>query len=171
MRNSKVAFSERTEYYATMKLHMTTTDRIEKTIVLQAPRSRVWAAISSTRAFGTWFGAKMEGEMKPGARVTARIQEPGFEHLTIDIAVERVEPERVMAFRWHPYPIEPGVDYSNETPTLVEFRLDEAEGGTLLTVTESGFDKIPSHRRAEAFRMNDAGWVEQLKNIERYVAR
>ncbi len=145
------------------------TDRIEKTIFLRAPRSRVWRAIANAEEFGTWFGAKLESGFAPGARVKGRITTPGYEHVIMDITIERVDPERLLSLRWHPYAIEPGVDYSGEPTTLVEFRLEEAPGGTRLTVTESGFDRIPVSRRAEAFRMNDQGWAEQMKNIERYV--
>jgi len=147
-----------------------TTDRIEKKIVLRAPRSRVWHAIADAEQFGAWFGARLEGEFAPGARVEGRITSPGHEHVTMEMTVERVDPERLFSYRWHPYAVEPGVDYSNEPTTLVEFRLDEVAGGTELTVVESGFDRIPATRRADALRMNDAGWAEQIKSIERYVA-
>jgi len=152
-----------------MELHMTT-DRIEKKIVLRAPRSRVWHAIADAEQFGAWFGARLEGEFAPGARIEGRITSPGYEHMTMEMTVERVDPERLFSYRWHPYAVEPGVDYSNEPTTLVEFRLDEVAGGTELTVVESGFDRIPVTRRADALRMNDAGWAEQIKSIERYVA-
>jgi uncharacterized protein YndB with AHSA1/START domain len=145
------------------------TDRIEKSVVLRAPRSRVWRAITNAGEFGSWFGARLEGDFAPGARVKGRITIPGYEHVVMDVTVERVEPERLFSYRWHPYAIEPGVDYSGEPTTLVEFRLEEVTGGTRLTVTESGFDRIPAARRAEAFRMNDQGWAGQLKNIERHV--
>ena len=146
------------------------TDRIEKNIVLQAPRARVWRAIASAEEFGAWFGVQLVGGFAPGARLTGRITTPGYEHLTMEIAVERVDPERLISYRWHPYAIEPGVDYSDEPATLVEFHLAEVPGGTQLTVVESGFDHLPLARRAEALRMNDQGWAEQMKNIERYVA-
>jgi uncharacterized protein YndB with AHSA1/START domain len=146
------------------------TDRIEKSIFLRAPRSRVWRAIANAEEFDAWFGVKLEGAFAPGARVSGRITTPGYEHLIIDIAIERVDPERLFSYRWHPYAIETDVDYSGEPTTLVEFRLEDAPGGTRLTVIESGFDRIPVSRRAEAFRMNDQGWAEQLKNIERHVA-
>ena len=145
------------------------TDTIEKSVVLRAPRSRVWRAITNAGEFGSWFGARLEGEFVPGAQVKGRITIPGYEHVVMDITVERVEPERLFSYRWHPYAIEPGVDYSGEPTTLVEFRLEEVTEGTRLTVTESGFDRIPAARRAEAFRMNDQGWAGQLKNIERHV--
>ena len=145
------------------------TDRIEKTIVLRAPRSRVWRAIANAEEFGAWFGVKLEGAFAPGARVQGRITTPGYEHLTMDITIEQVDPERLFSYRWHPNAVDPGTDYSGEPTTLVEFRLDEVAGGTRLTVIESGFDRIPPERRAEAFRMNDQGWAEQIKNIERHV--
>jgi uncharacterized protein YndB with AHSA1/START domain len=145
------------------------TDRIEKSIFLRAPRSRVWRAIANAEEFGAWFGARLEGGFAPGARVQDRITTPGYEHLIMDGTIERVDPERLFSYRWHPYAIDPGVDYSGEPTTLVEFRLEDAAGGTRLTVIESGFDRIPVSRRAEAFRMNDQGWAEQMKNIERHV--
>jgi uncharacterized protein YndB with AHSA1/START domain len=146
------------------------TDRIEKKIVLRASQSRVWRAIASAEEFGTWFKVKLEGVFAPGTSIKGRITSAGYEHLIVDIAVERVEPEHLLSYRWHPYAIDPGVDYSKEPMTLVEFRLAEVAGGTELTVVESGFDGIPLARRAEAFRMNNDGWAAQLKNIERYVA-
>jgi uncharacterized protein YndB with AHSA1/START domain len=146
------------------------TDRIEKSVFLRAPRSRVWRAIATAPEFGTWFGVKLEGAFAPGARVSGRITTPGYEHVIMEITIERVDPERLFSYRWHPHAVEPGVDYSGEPTTLVEFRLDEVAGGTELTVIESGFDRIPALRRAEAFRMNDHGWAEQLRNIERHVA-
>jgi uncharacterized protein YndB with AHSA1/START domain len=149
----------------------TTTDRIEKTITLRAPRSRVWRALTVAEEFGEWFRVKLEGPFVEGATVRGRITHPAYEHLTMEIKVERLDPERYFAYRWHPYAIDPGVDYSKEPTTLVEFRLEDAAGGTVLTLTESGFDRIPLSRRAEAFRMNDNGWSEQLKNIERHVSR
>jgi uncharacterized protein YndB with AHSA1/START domain len=145
-------------------------DRIEKNIVLRAPRARVWRAIASAPEFGAWFGVQLAGAFAPGARLTGRITTPGYEHLTMEIVVEQVNPERLLSYRWHPYAIETGVDYSDEPSTLVEFHLAEVPGGTQLTVVESGFDRIPLARRAEAFRMNDQGWAEQITNIERYVA-
>jgi uncharacterized protein YndB with AHSA1/START domain len=146
------------------------TDRIEKSVFLRAPRSRVWRAIATAEEFGTWFGVKVEGAFAPGARVSGRITTPGYEHVIMEITIEQVDPERLFSYRWHPYAVEPGVDYSGEPTTLVEFRLDEVAGGTKLTVIESGFDRIPAPRRAEAFRMNDQGWAKQIQNIEQHVA-
>ncbi|HZS92004.1 MAG TPA: SRPBCC family protein [Chloroflexota bacterium] len=150
-------------------MHMSM-DRIEKTIVLHAPRSRVWRALSQAKEFGAWFGLALEGDFAPGARLTGRLTTPGHEHLTLEITVERVEPEHLLSYRWHPYAIEPGVDYASEPTTLVEFQLADVADGTQLTVVESGFEGIPLARRAIAFRMNDQGWAEQLTHIARYVA-
>lgn len=147
------------------------TDRIEKNVILKAPRSRVWRALANPEEFGAWFGVRLEGKkFAPGVRVQGQITVPGYEHVVMDITVERVDPEHLFSYRWHPYAVEPGVDYSSEATTLVEFRLDEVAAGTELTVVESGFDRIPLARRAEAFRMNEGGWAEQIKNIERHLA-
>lgn len=146
------------------------TDRIEKKITLRAPLSRVWRALTDAREFGAWFQVELEGAFAPGARVKGRIQTPGYEHLTMEITVERMDPERLFSYRWHPYAIDPKLDYSSEPTTLVEFQLAPVGEGTLLTVVESGFDRIPVARRAEAYRMNEGGWAEQLQNIERHVA-
>jgi uncharacterized protein YndB with AHSA1/START domain len=150
---------------------VTNTDRIEKKVILRAPRSRVWRAITVAEEFGAWFGVKLDGVFAEGATVRGKITYPGYEHLTMEMLVERLEPERYFAYRWHPYAIDPGVDYSPEPTTLVEFRLDEEDSGTVLTIVESGFDRIPIARRAEAFRMNDGGWNQQMTNIERYVSQ
>lgn len=146
------------------------TDRIEKTVFLRAPRSRVWRAIATPEEFGAWFGVNLDGAFAPGKQVSGRMTIKGFEHLPMEITIDRVEPERLFSYRWHPYAIDPKVDYSAEPMTLVEFRLEDAPGGTQLTVTESGFDRIPASRRAVAFRMNEGGWASQLRNIERHVA-
>jgi uncharacterized protein YndB with AHSA1/START domain len=146
------------------------TDRIEKRVELRAPRSRVWRAIATAKEFVEWFRMKLEGEFAEGRTIRGRITHPGYEHLTLDMMVERIEPERYFSYRWHPYAIDPAVDYSAEPTTLVEFHLQDADGGTALTIVESGFDRIPLARRAEAFRMNDQGWAGQIKNIERYVS-
>jgi len=146
-------------------------DRIEKRAVLRATRARVWRALTDAGEFGKWFGVSLEGPFTEGATVRGRITHPGYEHLTMEVVVERMEPERYFSFRWHPGAIDPKIDYSQEPKTLVEFRLEESAEGTILTIVESGFDRIPLARRAEAFRLNDGGWTEQLRNIERHVAR
>ena len=151
-------------------MSITVGDRIEKRVVLSAPRSRVWRALTDAQEFGAWFGVKLQGSFSEGTRVRGQITYPGYEHLTFEVWVERIEPERYFAYRWHPYAVDPQVDYSQEPTTLVEFRLEEAGDGTVLTIVESGFDRIPIARRAEAFRMNDGGWTEQVRNIERHVS-
>jgi uncharacterized protein YndB with AHSA1/START domain len=146
------------------------TDRIEKRIVLRAPRARVWRALANPDEFGRWFGAHLVGDFAPGSRVAAQLTIPGHEHVTFELVVEKVEPEALLAYRWHPSPADPDFDYASEPMTLVEFRLAEVPDGTELTVIESGFDRLPLARRAQAFRMNDAGWAEQVQNLHRYVA-
>jgi len=149
---------------------MTDTDRIEKKVMLHAPRSRVWRAIANAEEFGAWFLVKLQGAFAEGVTIRGQITHPGYEHVTMEMEVARIEPESYFAYRWHPYAIDAAVDYSSEPMTLVEFRLEEADGGTLLTIAESGFDRIPLARRAEAFRMNDGGWAQQTRNIERHVS-
>ena len=144
--------------------------RIEKKIELVAPVSRVWRALTDYREFGEWFRVKLDGPFVPGQVSRGHITYPGYEHLAWEAVVQKMEAERLFSFTWHPYAIDPKKDYSKETPTLVEFRLEKTSGGTLLLLTESGFDKIPSDRQLEAFRMNDGGWTEQIKNIEKHVA-
>jgi uncharacterized protein YndB with AHSA1/START domain len=149
----------------------TATDRIEKQIVLRAPRSRVWRAVTDSKEFGDWFQAAFTDSFRPGERIKGRITHPGYEHLTMEIVIEKMVPERLFSFRWHPYAIEPDVDYSKEPTTLIEFTFEEVPEGTLLRVTESGFDQIPIERRAGALKANDGGWSEQMKAIERYLDR
>ena len=150
---------------------VTATDRIEKRVVLRAPRSRVWRALTDATEFGTWFRVNLEGPFQEGATVRGRITHPGYEHVTLEVRVERIEPERYFAYRWHPYAVDPKIDYSSEPTTLVEFRLADSGEGTVLDIVESGFDRIPLSRRDEAFRMNDAGWTGQARNIERHVSQ
>jgi uncharacterized protein YndB with AHSA1/START domain len=145
-------------------------DRIEKQIELKAPVSRVWRALTDYQEFGEWFRVKLEGPFVAGQVAEGFITWPGYEHLRMEIVVQKIGPERYFSYTWHPYALDPKVDYSKETPTLVEFTLEKTAKGALLKVTESGFDKIPSARRLEAFRMNDNGWAQQLENIESYVA-
>jgi uncharacterized protein YndB with AHSA1/START domain len=149
---------------------MSTTDRIEKKIVLRAPRTRVWRALTDAAQFGAWFGIKPEsGTFTPGALIRGHITHPEYTHLTFEATIEEMDAEKYFSFRWHPYAIDPKIDYSAEPTTLVEFSLEEVAGAVELTVVESGFDRIPLARRTEAFRMNREGWAEQMKNIERYV--
>jgi uncharacterized protein YndB with AHSA1/START domain len=156
------------------------TDLIEKKILLKAPLARVWRALSDSTEFGAWFGVKFEGPFLAGTRLrgvirpttvdaeVAKHQKP-YEGTAFEIMVERLEPERVLSFRWHPYSVEPGVDYAAEPTTLVVFSLEEVADGIMLTLTESGFDAIPLERRARAFSANEGGWTMQMKLIERYV--
>jgi uncharacterized protein YndB with AHSA1/START domain len=146
------------------------TDRIEKQVVLRAPRSRVWRAIATAQEFGAWFRMNFEGEFAEGVTIRGNLTHPGLEHVSLEIRVEHIEPERYFSYRWHPYAIDPTVDYAAEPTTLVEFVLEESQDGTVLTIIESGFDRLPLSRRDEAFRMNDRGWSGQIKNIERHVA-
>ena len=149
-------------------------NRIEKRIELKAPVSRVWRALTDYREFGEWFRVKLDGPFLPGQISRGQITYPGYEHVKWEAVVQKMEPERLFSFTWpHPKSFEKrdSQDYSKEPTTLVEFRLEKTSSGTLLVLTESGFDKIPSDRRLEAFRRNEGGWAEQMKNIEKYVAQ
>ncbi|PYT06027.1 MAG: vanillate O-demethylase oxidoreductase VanB [Acidobacteria bacterium] len=152
-------------------MSMITTDRIEKKIQLRHPRSKVWRALTDAQEFGSWFGAVFTEPFKPGVRLRGKVTHKGYEHMTMDVTIERMEPERLFSWRWHPGAAQPGEDFSDEPTTLVVFELQDVPGGTLLTVVESGFDQIPLARRAKAFRMNDEGWAMQMKAIEGYLAR
>jgi uncharacterized protein YndB with AHSA1/START domain len=145
-------------------------DKIERHIELRAPISRVWRALTDPLEFGQWFRVALEGPFIEGRASRGRITYPGYEHLKWEVTVVRMELERLFSFRWHPYAVDPGVDYSDEPETLVEFRLEKTPSGTLLRVTESGFANLPAHRRDEAFRMNSGGWTTQMKNIEGHLA-
>ena len=158
------------------------TDRIEKRILLRAPRKRVWRALSDSTEFGTWFGVKFNSPFTPGASmrgviVTTTVNaevakaQKEYEGMPFEITIERIEPERLFSFRWHPFAVERGVDYSAEPTTLVAFTLEEVADGVMLTVTESGFDRIPLARRAKAFTANEGGWSMMVKLIEEYLAQ
>ena len=155
-------------------------DRIVKQIALRAPRSRVWRALSESSEFGTWFGLKLEGAFVPGQRIRGVLSptkideevgkaQKSHEGAAFEIVIDRMEPERLFSFRWHPFAVDPAVDYSAEPMTLVSFELEDAGEGTTLTVTESGFDQIPISRRAKAFTANDGGWTMMVKVIAKYV--
>jgi uncharacterized protein YndB with AHSA1/START domain len=146
-------------------------DRIEKRIELKAPVSRVWQALTDHREFGAWFRVALESPFVPGQEVRGRITWPGAEHLTMTATVQRMESERLFSFTWHPYAIDPAVDYSAEAATLVEFTLEAIPSGTLLTVTETGFAALPAHRRDLAFRMNEQGWSIQIQNISQHLGQ
>jgi uncharacterized protein YndB with AHSA1/START domain len=145
------------------------TDRIQKTTVLRAPRSKVWRALTDSSRFSQWFGATLKDPFVPGARVQGPVTYPGYEHLTMDITIERVEPERLFSWRWHPGG-DADIDPSEPT-TLVLFELEEVPEGTRLTVTETGFHRIPVARRTKAYRENDDGWTGQMDAIRQYLAR
>jgi uncharacterized protein YndB with AHSA1/START domain len=158
------------------------TDRIEKQILLKAPREKVWRAITDSREFGAWFGMRLDGPFVAGRKITGRIapttvdpevakmQEP-FAGKAVELFVHRVEPETRFCLQWHPFAVDPKVDYSQEPMTLITFLLEEKPGGTLLTITEEGFEKIPPARRADALKANDGGWAHQAKLLEKYLAR
>ncbi len=150
-------------------MNSTSTDCITKQILLRVPRTRVWQALTDAQQFGEWFRVKLENAFAPGAHVRGRVLYPGYEHVPFELTVERMEPERLFSWRWHPYSGDPEADYSTEPSTLVVFELEECEDDTLLTVQESGFDAIPLTRRMEAYRGNEASWAEQMLNIERYI--
>lgn len=148
----------------------TETDRIERSILIEAPVARVWHALTDADTFGSWFGVKFDGvTFAPGQRAVGSITYPGYEYLKFDVQVERMEPEKLLSWRWHPAPLERGRDYSDEPATLVEFTLREVDGGTMLTVVESGFDLIPPERRMDAFRINSSGWDEQVNNVRKHL--
>ncbi|MEX2152700.1 MAG: SRPBCC family protein [Gemmatimonadaceae bacterium] len=146
------------------------TDRIEKQVTLDAPRSRVWRALTDVAQFNAWFGVSLAAPFAPGAEVSGKLNIRNYDHLTLTIWIETMEPERFFSFRWHPYAVEPGVDYAAEPTTLVSFTLEDAPGGTRLTIVESGFDAIPESRRAKAFSMNSKGWDGQAENIRKFLA-
>jgi uncharacterized protein YndB with AHSA1/START domain len=157
-------------------------DRIQKQVTLRAPRARVWKAITDSQEFGSWFGVRFTEPFRPGTRISgtiaptsadaavAEMQKP-YTGMAFDITIDRIEPERLFSFTWHPAAVDPSADYSHEAETLVMFELEEVPGGVRLTVTESGFDRIPLARRADAFRMNDGGWTAQMMLIEKYLAQ
>lgn len=160
----------------------TQTDRIEKKILLRAPIERVWRAVSDSHEFGSWFGMRFDGPFVAGERVTgtlvpttvddevAKTQTPYAGH-PFSFVLDRIEPPRRLSFHWHPFALGPESDYVDEPMTLVAFELQAVDDGTLLTVTESGFDRIPLARRAKAFAANEGGWAAQVKLVEKYVAR
>jgi uncharacterized protein YndB with AHSA1/START domain len=173
--NLRVAYPEATalrcnQEVAFMPIAPSTTDRIHKQVLLHAPRSRIWQSLVNMREFGSWFGVALpDGLFAAGAAVEGQITHPDYQHLTMRLSVDDVEPERRLSFWWHPGAIEPGVDYTHEPKTLVVFELHDAADGVMLTVDESGFDNLPADRRAGAYRGNESGWAEQMGNIARYV--
>jgi uncharacterized protein YndB with AHSA1/START domain len=149
----------------------TSTDRIERKIVIKATRARVWRALTHVDEFNSWFGVRLKGrEFAAGELFTGKVTYPGYEHLTMELTIQQCEPEKVLSWRWHPNAVDPHKDYSSEPTSLVEFRLEDVVGGTLLTLVESGFDQIPPERRLTAFRGNSEGWDIQIQNINKYVS-
>lgn len=144
-------------------------DRIEKRMELKSPIARVWRALSDSRQFGAWFGVDLKAPFVAGQPAQGQMTIKGYEHVTWRVVIQRMEPEKLFSFTWHPHAVDPKADYSHEAPTLVEFHLHGSSTGTLLVITETGFGKIPAGRRDEALRMNDRGWGIQMTNIERYV--
>ena len=149
----------------------TSTDRIEKQVTLDAPRARVWRAPTDVNDFNTWFGVSLTKPFAPGAEISGQLNIRNYEHVTLTMWIETMEPERFFSFRWHPYAIERGVDYSAEPTTLVSFTLEEEGAATRLTIIESGFDAIPESRRAKAFSSNTGGWNGQAENLRKFLAR
>jgi uncharacterized protein YndB with AHSA1/START domain len=143
---------------------------IEKQIEVKAPLSRVWRALTDSKEFGEWFRVKLEGPFAPGKVTRGRILSAGFEHVVFEVTVQKMEPERLFSYTWHPYAIDPKKDYSKEPATLVAFTLEAKGDKTIVTITETGFDALPKDRAFEAFRMNEGGWEAQMKNVARYVA-
>jgi uncharacterized protein YndB with AHSA1/START domain len=154
----------------TMPTTTTSTDRIEKQVILDAPRARVWRALTDVSQFNAWFGVSLTKPFEPGTEVSGKIDIKSYEHVTMRIWIETMDPERFFSFRWHPYAVEPRVDYAAEPTTLVSFTLEDVPAGTKLTIIESGFDAIPASRRAKAFSMNDKGWTGQAENIRKFLA-
>jgi uncharacterized protein YndB with AHSA1/START domain len=150
----------------------TSTDRIERKVLIKATRARVWRAVADAAEFGSWFGVDFKGKtFVAGKSVQGKITYPGYEHLTMEVLIDQVVPERLLSWRWHPAAIDPAVDYSQEPTTLVVFELEEVEGGVMLSVVESGLDKIPLERRAAVLRMNSSGWDAQMENVKKHVAK
>jgi uncharacterized protein YndB with AHSA1/START domain len=150
----------------------TSTDRIERKVLIKATRARVWRAVSDAAEFGSWFGVDFKGKtFVAGKSVQGKITYPGYEHLTMEVLIDQVVPERLLSWRWHPAAIDPAVDYSHEPTTLVVFELEEVDGGIMLSVVESGLDKIPLERRATVLRLNSSGWDAQMENVKKHVAK
>jgi uncharacterized protein YndB with AHSA1/START domain len=144
-------------------------DRIIKRVELEAPVSRVWRALSDHEEFGRWFRVKLDGPFVAGAVSTGQMTYPGYEHMPWLATIERVEPERLLSFRWHDFDEDAGVDIAEQPTTHVEFRLEPSATGTVLTITETGFEALPDHRRIAAMRSNTEGWNAQAENLASYV--
>ena len=145
------------------------TNTIRKTLILKAPQEKVWHALTDHAAFGAWFRVAIDRAFVAGERSTGRLRVPGYEHVKWDVTVREIRPMTLFSYTWHPFAVEADMDYSDEEPTLVEFHLEPVEDGTRLTVTETGFDLVPAHRRVEALRMNSLGWGAQMEHVRVYV--
>jgi len=154
-----------------MTASLSVPDRIVKEVTIDAPPARVWKALTDHREFNKWFRVNLEGPFVMDQRTKGHINYPGYEHLVMDVLVVAMDPPKRFAYRWHPYGVHPPAGEFEKHSTLVEFRLEPKGAGTHLTVTESGFDKVPAALRVEAFRMNDGGWAEQMQNIRAHVAK
>jgi len=147
-------------------------NEIKRKVLLNAPRERVWEALTDAEQFGSWFGIELAGKrFAAGQPIKAKITYPGYEHVVWNAKIERIEPQTLFSFSWHPYAVDNDANYDVETPTLVEFTLEDHAEGILLRVVESGFDGIPVARRQKAFKKNSRGWDDQMTNIEDYLAK
>jgi uncharacterized protein YndB with AHSA1/START domain len=156
-------------------------DHIEKSIVLNCALERVWCAISEARQFSAWMGLSDHGDFVPGTLFTAKmaptkfndefakLQEP-FDGLQVKMTIDQIQRPRLFSFRFHPFAVDPDADYSREPMNLVTFELQEVPDGTMVTITETGFDRIPLERRAMAYEVNDRGWALATKALENYLA-
>lgn len=145
------------------------TDRIHKEITLRATRSRVWRALTDAEEFGEWFGVRFEGAFRVGETISGVLTKYEMAGVSFDMRIERMDAETYFAFRWHPYDVGPGADFDSEPTTLVEMRIEDVDGGTVLTLVESGFDSIPADRRVECFGRNEGGWKIQMENIRHHI--
>ena len=146
-------------------------DRIEKSVFLPVPRERAWKAISESKTFGEWFGVRLDGTFQPGARLHGKVTHPGYENYPFEFTVDRIEPEQLFSFRWHPGASDPAKDYTGKPTTLVTINLEKVTGGTKLTVVESGFDALPQEERRAAYDENEKGWTMQMESIRRYLEK
>jgi uncharacterized protein YndB with AHSA1/START domain len=147
-----------------------TPNHIERSILIEAPRGRVWDALTDAKKFGEWFHVNLRGAFEPGETVTGSVTEKALHGLPVKMEIGLMDHEKLFSWRWHPAAINPNVDYSREPMTNVEFTLEDApHGHTHLTVVEKGFDEIPPERRDAAYRMNYEGWGIQMSRIEDYV--
>lgn len=147
-------------------------DCIEKSVEIAAPAARVWRALTDSAEFGAWFGVRLSEPFKAGEESSGPSLAQGFENVTWRAVIQAIDPEQYFAFTWHPFAVDPKTDYSEEVPTLVEFRLQPSpSGGTFVQLTECGFNDLPEHRRELAWTNHEKGWARQLSNVADYVAQ